>query len=693
MAVRQRLRFGIGLALLSILMALVIWQGSFTVGDYGPASTEQTYVFWGLSTLIFLLTVLLGFMLFRDAVKLYFARRAGVEGSRIRTKILVGALSLTLMPTIFLVLWSVEVLNRNLDKWFSRPAERIKLNLSEIAGAMEAQTGKQAAAAARWVADSSELRDFLATGQTPAAFFASVCEQTRAEDVHVERQDGGQITICEGGKAGEGGREVTATAPVPGGGKVSVRLRMPLNLESRGREINEQIRDYDRLASSRRETRLFYLQLLFLITLFVLFIAMWVALFLARQISAPVTALLEAARAVRGGNLAHRVRVSATDELASLVRAFNEMTQDLEANRDELERRRRFIEAVLESIPTGVISMGHDGTVLLVNGALHRIFPERLIQPGVKLTELIPGERAGEFSRLLKRARRTGTADRQFEVQSGEGVRHLALTVAALEASVTSGYVLVIEDTSELLRAQKAAAWHEVARRIAHELKNPLTPIALSSQRILRQLEKTQVGPDVKRIITECCATIGREVESVKSLVDEFAQFARFPSARPVPMDLNTVVVEGLAVFEGRLEGITIRKRLSAGLPPVALDREQFKRVIVNLVDNAAEAMAEAPLRDLYVETQAVSPETVELLVADTGCGISTEDKEKMFLPYFSTKKRGTGLGLAIVSHIVSEHQANIRVEDNTPMGARFIIELPAAAPQDADAKPAEVQA
>lgn len=693
MAVRQRLRFGVGLTLLSILMALVIWQGSFTVGDYGPATTEQTYVFWGLSTLIFLLTVLLGFMLFRDAVKLYYARRAGVEGSRIRTKILVGALSLTLMPTIFLVLWSVEVLNRNLDKWFSRPAERIKLNLSEIAGAMEAQTGKQAAALAHWVADSGELRDFLSTGQMPSAFFASVCEQTRAEDVHLERPDGGQITVCEAGKLGEGGKEVTATAAAPGGGKVVVRLRMPLNLESRGREINEQIRDYDRLASSRRETRLFYLQLLFLITLFVLFIAMWVALFLARQISAPVTALLEAARAVRGGNLAYRVRVSATDELASLVRAFNEMTQDLEANRDELERRRRFIEAVLESIPTGVISLGHDGTVLLVNGALHRIFPERLIQPGVKLTELIPGERAGEFSRLLKRARRTGSADRQFELQYGEGVRHLALTVAALEASVTSGYVLVIEDTSELLRAQKAAAWHEVARRIAHELKNPLTPIALSSERILRQLDKTQAGPDVRRIITECCATIGREVESVKSLVDEFSQFARFPTARPVPTNLNTVVEEGLAVFEGRLDGVTIRRRLSAGLPPVALDREQFKRVIVNLVDNAAEAMAESPLRDLYVETQAVSPETVELVIADTGCGISTEDKEKMFLPYFSTKKRGTGLGLAIVSHIVSEHQANIRVEDNTPMGARFIIELPAAGAQDTDTRPAEVQA
>ncbi len=693
MALRNRVRFGAGLSLLSILLALVIWQGSFTVGDYGPTTPEQTYVYWGLSTLIFLLTVLVGFMLFRDAVKLYFARRAGVEGSRIRTKILVGALSLTLMPTVFLVLWSVEVLNRNLDKWFSRPAESIKLNLSQIGRAMEDQATHRARAVARWVADSAELRDFQASGKMPAQFFADVCEQEQVEEVHVERPDGGQISICQGKPAEEAGHEVTASVPIAAGGKVRVRARMSLDLTARERQINEQIRDYDRLASSRRERRLFYLQLLFLITLFVLFVATWVALFMARQITAPVTALLGAARAVRGGDLSFRVRVSATDELASLVRAFNEMTQDLEANRNELERRRRFIEAVLQSIPTGVISLSYDSTVLLVNGALQRIVPDQVIEAGVKLNELIPGERTEEFARLLKRARRTGSANRQFELQTAQGIRHLSLTVAALEASVTSGYVLVIEDTSELLHAQKAAAWHEVARRIAHELKNPLTPIGLSAERILRQLDKTQASPDVRRIITDCCATIGREVESVKMLVDEFSQFARFPSVVPVPADLNAVVEAGLAVFEGRLEGITIRKHLAPELPPVALDREQFKRVVVNLVDNAAEAMAESHFKDLYIETQSASPDTVELLIADTGCGISNEDKEKLFLPYFSTKRRGTGLGLAIVSHIVGEHQANIRVESNHPAGARFIIELPAVLSQDQESRPAEAQA
>lgn len=686
----HRLRFSAGLAALAVLLGLVVWQGSFTMGDYGPQTPEQTYVFWALSTIIFLLTVLLGFILFRDAVKLYFARRAGVEGTRIRTKILVGALGLVFLPTVFLFLWSFEVLNRNLDKWFSRPAERIKLNLAEIGSAMEAEARRRAEVAARWLADSAMFREFLAGSGTPVEFFSKACEAAGAEEIHFVRPDGGQIAICQGPAAVENGPELTAAAPVAGG-RIEVRMRLPLDLAAREAEIQRQVRDYDRLAASRKETRTFYLQLLFLITLFVLFVAVWVALFLARQITAPVTALLEAARAVRAGDLSWRVRVAATDELATLVRAFNEMTEDLQANRDELERRRRFIEAVLESIPTGVISLGHDMTVLLVNSAMRNILPEQPIHPGAKLTDLIPGSRAGELLRLLKRARRTGSASRQFEVETPQGTRHLSLTVAALEASNTSGFVLVVEDTTDILRAQRAAAWHEVARRIAHELKNPITPIALSAERILRQVEKNPPPPEVRRILVECCATIRREVDSVKNLVDAFSQFARFPAAQLEPGDVNAVVEEALAVFEGRLEGIAVRKRLEPSLPRVALDREQFKRALVNLIDNAAEAMSDSPVRELLVETRAAGAETVEVEIADTGCGISTEDKEKLFLPYFSTKKRGTGLGLAIVSHIVAEHHAQIRVEDNTPKGARFIIELPAVSAQDAGLRTAEI--
>jgi two-component system nitrogen regulation sensor histidine kinase NtrY len=219
-----------------------------------------------------------------------------------------------------------------------------------------------------------------------------------------------------------------------------------------------------------------------------------------------------------------------------------------------------------------------------------------------------------------------------------------------------------------------------VARRIAHELKNPLTPIALSAERVRRLVDRKASGPDAERVFRECADTIAREVETVRTLVDEFSQFARFPAAQLRPAHLNDVVESGLAVFQGRLDGIQVERDLAVDLPAVNLDPEQVKRVVVNLVDNAAEAMHDQPLRRLYISTQSPSPDIVELVVADTGCGIAAADREKLFLPYFSTKERGTGLGLAIVNHVLGDHQATIRVEDNRPTGARFVVEFPALA-------------
>jgi nitrogen fixation/metabolism regulation signal transduction histidine kinase len=289
----------------------------------------------------------------------------------------------------------------------------------------------------------------------------------------------------------------------------------------------------------------------------------------------------------------------------------------------------------------------------------------------------------------MNRARRTGLSASQFDLQSPGQVKHLAVTVSALPARqpAAPGFVVVLEDTSELLRAQKAAAWHEVARRIAHELKNPLTPIALSAERIGRILDRGGITPEHRRILRESAAIISREVESVKALADEFSQFSRFPAAQPVPCDLNDVVRNALDVFSGRLDGIDLLVDLARDLPSVMADPEQFKRVVVNLVDNAAEAMRESLVKRLMVWTRPAAADTVELVVTDTGTGISAEDKDKLFLPYFSTKERGTGLGLAIVSHILSEHGGSIRVEDNRPAGARFYVEVPIAVAAEAEAR------
>ncbi len=693
---RGKVVYGAGVALLSVLVALVVWQGSFTFGDFVPASVGETYLFWAVSTVIFLLMVTLGFMLFRTGVRLYIERQSNREGTGIKAKLVIGALALSILPVIFLVLFSVSVLNRNLEKWFSRPAQSIRLNLVEVSTLIDQEVARRTEAQAAWLGTRPEILSYLGRGEPLPGILDALCRQKEIASAWLERTGGERLPVCNVPPDSAPGKEFESRLRVAADAQTQatlvVRTRLPADLSRTQEEIDRNIREYDRLTVNRKSARATYLLLLALITLFILFVATWSALFLARQISGPIAALLQAADSVRRGRLAHRIRTKAIDELGLLVRAFNEMTQELESNSRELERRRRFTEAILESIPTGVVSVSSEGEIQTVNRALSTIFSPEQVERAKKVEDLFPAEQGNEIRYLMNRARRTGVASIQLDYETRKQRLNLSVTASALDERVTAGLVIVIEDTSELLRAQKASAWHEVARRIAHEMKNPLTPISLSADRISRQLDKAvksghPVPREVVAILRECSQTIANEVQSVKTLVDEFSQFARFPSARPVPADLNEVVEEALSVFAGRLDGVELRKELAADLPPVNVDREQFKRVVVNLVDNAAEAMAGALIRRIFVSTHAAGADTVEMVVADTGCGVTPELREKLFLPYFSTKGRGTGLGLAIVSHILAEHGASIRVEDNLPVGARFIVEIPALTAQVAGKK------
>jgi len=679
---RKRLMFGSAVVLLGILVTLVVWQGSFSLSP-APSTIQQTYLFWAVSTLIFILTVTLGFNLFRTVVKLYIERQGNRPGSHIKSKLIGGALALSVLPIIFLVLWSVSVLNLNLDKWFSRPARTMNIDLVQIANALNQEVTDKLTAQAHWLA---------AQTVQSADFYERFCQENQIEKAEIQQTGGGIRVLCSVSATRHGDLFRASIAVIEG--KLLLTARMPLELAAKQREINQAVADYDRLAVDKKAYRRVYLLLLSLITLFVLFFAIWIARYMAGQISTPITALLRGAEQIRKGNLSYRVRVGAIDELATLVRAFNEMTEALETNSKELEARRRFTEAILESIPTGVISLTSDGRIQRVNRALLGIFPEEQVVRASRLSDLFSREDTAEIRYLMNRARRTSVAGpTQLEYKAERRVLQLALTVAALDQERSSGFVLVVEDTSELLRAQKAAAWYEVARRVAHEIKNPLTPIALCADRIARQLSKPEQTADTRRILHECSATIAREVESVRTLVDEFSQFTRFPAAQPVSSDLNTVVENALAVFDGRLDGIRLDKDLAGALPPVLVDRDQFKRVVVNLVDNAAEAMQDSLVKRLYIGTRFTEADSVELIIADTGCGVSREDKEKLFLPYFSTKGRGTGLGLAIVNRILADHDATIRVEDNVPAGARFVVDLPVRTGADAEAKTAEMPA
>lgn len=666
-----------------VLLALVIWQGSFRI-TYSPSGLIETIVLWAVSTLIFVLTVTLAFMLFRAGVKLYIDRQSNKEGSRIHSKLLFGALALTLAPALFYVLFSVYVLNRTLDKWFSRPAENIQLKLQDLDASYKREAQKRVQAETDWISLLPQVQQAQA-GHIDAAFFNNVCEVRGIRQLLLQLRVGVAISLCQSSEK-QNGRLLRASADVLNGtaklGRITAISTLSDDPSPAETAIQQLIEEQNQQAGRRKFYHDTYFLLICLITLFVLFFASWSAQILSRQISVPISALLGAAQEVRRGNLSYRVRVNAIDELATLVRAFNEMTSELEANARELEARRRFTEAILESIPTGVISVSADERIERVNRALAvGIFSPEVVSSAKRLKDLFSPEDLAEIRYLLKRASRTGAAASQLDIQRSSSVLHLAVTVACLEEQ--RGFVLVLEDTSDLLRAQKSAAWQEVARRIAHEIKNPLTPISLCADRIARQLLRLPMDANVRAILEECTGIIQQEVQTVKSLVDEFSQYSRFPTAQPQPADLNEIVEGAMSVFAGRLDGVAISIDLDRTIPLVLADKEQLKRVIVNLLDNAFEAMNNAPVRKLLLTTSHGSADTVRFSISDTGYGISAADKEKLFLPYFSTKDRGTGLGLAIVSHIVTEHHGKVRVEDNRPTGATFIVELSPLSPAD----------
>ncbi|MEO8027203.1 MAG: HAMP domain-containing protein, partial [Bryobacteraceae bacterium] len=443
---KQRLFFGGGMVLLAILVTIIVWQVSFSFGEYRPSSPEQTYALWAASLMVFLLTVFLGFMLARNAIKLYIERQSNREGSRIKTKLVFGAVALTLLPAIFLFLFSYAILNRNLDKWFAAPADGVKRNLVDVGRGFENEIRERAAALANWIAVMPETRAAAEGELDSFAHFAKTCRESRIEQLTLAVKSGDRIELCapKNGVPRETPQAYSATSVVRDGdralGTLVVRASAPVDLAAKQAEIDNYVKQYDQLSANRRYFRNVYLMVLLLITTFVLFVSTWVAMFLARQISIPISALLGAADEVRRGNLSHRVEVRAIDELATLVRAFNEMTSDLEGSSRELESRRRFTEAILESIPTGVISLSSDGQILLVNRALRGLLPGDRLDRATSIEDLFPPEETAEIRYLMKRAGRTGLAASQIEWKGEQRVLHLAVTVSALSSTTASGH-------------------------------------------------------------------------------------------------------------------------------------------------------------------------------------------------------------------------------------------------------------
>ena len=707
---------------IALLFTIVFSQAAFNLKFLSPSSSEQTLLLTALSAVIFLLLVALSFVLVRNLLKLGAERRVGKVGSKFRTRMVVGALVLSFTPVLFMFLFAYGLMNRSIDKWFSRPVEQLREDSGEIAKLLSGYAAENAAAEAESIAVLPETQRAFETGNftsvmtefrmrvatlqggfalalvdddTVASYHAPLPWGTlRRSILHIPPAD--KLTpVPVAGRS-----YMVASKPVGTNGRIVVALPLPDKFISTLAQMEHNQQTYFELRQERKLLRRTYMGLLLLLTVTVLFATTWLSLFLAKLVTRPVAALAEATQEISRGRLDYRVEVPAADELGALVTSFNKMASELETSRSQieassrqlgdanvaLEQRRRHIETILESIPTGVLSLDANRRVTHSNAALQRLFsPEsgnRSFATGSLLRELFADDVAGDLEHMLRKADRMGSTTSQIEIATPRGKLNVAVTAASLQhRGQRQGYVVVFEDLSELLKAQKQAAWREVARRVAHEIKNPLTPIALSAERIRRHLERGSAPEEASvAVIESCTETITGAVETVRKLVDEFATLARFPASRPQPANLNQIVEDTLAMFNGRLDNIHVETHLAAELPQVMADCEAMKRALANLVDNAAEAVQESLVREVHISTAVLnSREAVEIVVADTGHGVSREVKEKLFLPYFSTKRRGTGLGLAIVSRIVEDHHGSIRVEENSPMGSRFVVELPVA--------------
>jgi nitrogen fixation/metabolism regulation signal transduction histidine kinase len=723
---KQRWALTVGGILLTLLLAAVFTFGSLDV-PFKPKSWRDVMALYAVSSFITAAFLVFGLILARTTLRLWAESSREQLGARFKTKMVVGAMAISLLPIIFMFIVSYSLINRSLLLWFPKPleiaSEETQKLLNDLGRAqlprlrwMALQAREDAAhpdadflqlafakgADAVWIldGDGKTLRGGIVCDNQPENRTGKICVKPDVPGKYLRSLPSGVEVWSAGGRNYFAAR-VPALQKDKARGSIVAAFRTSPDILARLTAIESQTREYYQEKQDLRALKRLMLLILLLFTLLLLSAVMWVALFLAKQVTIPIQALAEGTREVSSGNFDYQVPEQAQDELGVLVRSFNTMTTQLRDSRSqidqftrnlqqavqELERRRQLMETVLESIPTGVISLDAAGTILRMNTSVSRMFSVNG-SDSVSLEGLLGADAARIVHYLMRRSLRMGVVSREIETVAAGRVLHVAVTVSSLgPRRANTGYVLVLDDLTEVLRAQKSAAWQEVARRIAHEIKNPLTPIQLSAQRLLRFLERSDPGQSVvtrhtelAKLVQECSRLIEREVSTLAALVNEFSQFVRFPTAKLVPINANTIIDQAVEVFSGRLDGISLKTALAENLPAVRADGGLLRSVVVNLIDNAAEALENSPCREILVSTRAYpDEETVEICVSDTGAGISPQDKDKLFLPHFSTKDRGTGLGLAIAARIVAEHGGSIHVEDNHPAGSRFLIELPVA--------------
>ena len=731
---RRPFRDNTRLLVLGIVLLVAVLAGLLALASRSSTLAPDfltEFVLYALSATNLTMLVGLGFVLARNIIKMIVERRRALPFARFRGKLVAALLGMTIIPAVLVLIVGGELIRNSVDRWFNAPMDEVLSAANGMAADIYQERQQQVAARAQILArmlsgvdltgNSGTVRDAIA-GEVSADRLTLV-EVYRAAapgngEVQPIAQVKGHLIPASYATAGadalaqrvaRGAAEVREIEPLANGAEL-IRAAAPIRSASglhgvviasgyvtgqfaaRARRMTSAYESYQQLRALKQPLAGVYLAFFLMLTLMILVSATWMGLYVAKRITRPVQTLAIAAREIGAGHLDHRVDPETSDEFGSLMDAFNRMAADiatsqrrleqssveLQRKHEEVEGRRRYVETILERIATGVISVDPAGRIRTWNSAASRLLGIDVHVSGLPASAVFGATELKPLGTLLEQTsrHRVDVPPQDVSITRDGRELHLAVMTTPLrrDDGTSDGMVIVFDDVSPLIRAQKVAAWREVARRLAHEIKNPLTPIQLCADRLRRHFSG---APEATRaLVEECTTTIVGEVESLKGLVDEFSQFARMPAPRAVMTDLQALLDDALSLYQGLFTGVELHAHDGPGIPRVSVDPEQLRRVVINLVDNAIEAMDREGRIDISTVHDPAN-NVVRIVVADDGPGIPIAERDKLFLPYYSTKRRGSGLGLAIVRRIIAEHGGSIEVGDNTPRGTRFTIELP----------------
>ncbi|MBN1546392.1 MAG: HAMP domain-containing protein [Syntrophaceae bacterium] len=718
---RKRERIIIAVTMLVILILTYVENRLFRQEVSWGGSSD--FFIFGLININIILILFLIFLIIRNVVKLVFERRKGILGSKLRTKLVTAFVSLSLIPTVILFFVSINFLSYSIENWFSIKIGDALNQTIELAHLYYQQTEEQAKFYARQISSDITLNQLYDPERDEFLVNLAQLKQRNFKLGYLQIsfdnrekalifQDSefpgvpGDIFTAKVKEDLYAGKEVAVNRPSAAGdllnvlvpiyshispyeviGYVFVGSLIPQKIVDKMTVISNTSEAYNQLRLFKNPIKLNYIVTLSIVTLLIVFSATWFGLFLAKGITEPIQDLAEATHRIAEGNLDHQINIVAKDEIGVLVNSFNQMTKDLKQSNEsvrlanaDLEERRKYMEAVLLYVSAGVLSLDKDGIVTTVNRAAEVMLN---IQAASVLnrpySELLAAENMSVINELVEDARMSGrgVVEKQVDLLIRERPLTVLVTITVIHESTGQnlGMVMVFEDLTQLQKAERAAAWREVARRMAHEIKNPLTPVQLSAQRLQKRYGE-KLGDD-RQVFQECTDTIIHQVEVLKNLVNEFSRYARMPVTTPALNDLNETVNDPILLFQDAHKEITFAFNPGGHIPALYLDAEQIRRVMVNLLDNAVAALN---TKEGRIEvTTAYNPETKKARVAvmDNGCGIPTSHTMKIFEPYYSTKKSGTGLGLAIVNSIIADHNGSVTVNANAPSGTIVAFELP----------------